>query len=127
MIFRVSDNSYFPSKRSYHIAFLDSFLGVVGALRMNVRLEREQHLRHGRLFEDGDQADGLKRRDYLGAFALRQNRPAFAFQSRDLRVGVDSNHQYVAQLPCALKLTDVSGGKNVKASACQTYRRAVCP
>ena len=67
MVFRIPRDRHSSAVRSYHIALRDRVLGVVSALRVNVRLEFQKQFGNCRLVKNRDEVDRLERRDDLSA------------------------------------------------------------
>jgi hypothetical protein len=116
MIFRISDNRNLATVRSYHIALGDSFLRVVRALSVHIRLDCEEQFGNRRLCKDCDQINRLQGSYQFGTLAFGQNRPTGTLQSRNLFVGIDPNYQQVSQGARTLEISHVAGVQNVKAA-----------
>ena len=71
MILRVSHNSHPSAKRSYHIAFGNRVLGIVGTFRMNVRLNGQQQLLNCWFIKYRHQVHSGQGRNYFGSLRLR--------------------------------------------------------
>src|SRR5258705_9064654 len=116
MIFRISDDRNPATVRSYHIALWDSFLRVISALSVHIRLNGEEQLGDPRLRKDGDKINRLQRSYQFGALAFGQNRATSTLQSGNLFVGIDPNYQHVTKSARTLEISHVAGVQNVKAA-----------
>src|SRR4051812_37243954 len=72
---------------------------VVAALDPDVRPDPPQYRARVVLLEDDDLVDAGECAKHGGAVALPDERPLGAFQARDRRVGVQADHQPVAERP----------------------------
>src|SRR2546430_11125973 len=97
MIFWITNDRYSSAKGSYHIAFRNGVLGVIGAFCVNIRLEREQQLFDRRLIEDRHEVDAIQCGYDLGSLVLGYERSAIALQSSSLLIGVHTDNQKIAQ------------------------------
>src|SRR5688572_18448897 len=114
MVLRIADNCHATAVGSYHGALRNRLFGVVGAFRMNVGLQSQQELLDSRFVEDCDVSYRFERGNDLGAFRGGHDRPARAFESYDLCVGVNAHYEHVSQLACACEISHVSDMKHVE-------------
>ena len=96
------------------LALRNGFRRVIGAFRVNVRLEFAKERVHVQFVENDHVIHVGKRCHQSGAGALRQNRAPFAFQLSRAGIGVDSNNEDITFGPRRFQIAHVSDVEQIE-------------
>src|SRR5437762_5999641 len=102
MIFWITNDRYSSAEGSYHIAFRNGVLGVIGAFGVNIGLEREEQLFDSRLIENRHKVNSFQCGYDLGSLVLGYERPAIALQDRK-STRLNSSHRCISYAVFCLK------------------------
>jgi hypothetical protein len=109
MVFWVTDYRYLTAIFAHDRALGDRFGRVIGTLGMKLGFDETDNLSDSRLIKDRNRVNAAKRRNDLGTFILRDNRPSIAFELANLFVGVYRDEQCAAERFCSEQVSNVPG------------------
>ena len=124
VILRVADNRDTAAVAFDDVALGDRVERVVGALAVDVRLQRFEQRADGRLGKDDDVVDAAQRRDELGPIGGGQHRPPLPFQRPHRVVVIDRDDQSVCLGGGGLQIADVADVQQVEASVGERHASA---
>jgi len=119
MIFWITNDRYSSAEGSYHIAFRNGVLGVIGAFGVNIGLEREEQLFDSRLIENRHKVNSFQCGYDLGSLVLGYERSAIALQSSSLFVRIHADNQKIAQGFRRFEVANMANMKDVEATISQ--------
>jgi hypothetical protein len=91
---------------------------------MHIRFQCEQQFFNCRLIEDRDVSYRFKCRHDLRSFSGRHYRSTRTFLKRDLFIGIDADHEHVAQFAGTGQVSNVSDVKHVETAVGKNYLRS---